>query len=242
MSNQPDMKLALEKLSKLDNYSRWVISHFADNIRGRVLEVGAGIGNIVNLYHHQCDEVIATEIFDSKVNYMKERFADNRKIVPVEMDIFDDNSSSGLVEESFDTVICINVLEHIEDDKKALNIMKRLLKKEGHLIIYVPALSPLYCEMDRVIGHYRRYDKGRLFHFGEELKLEVVKNHYANFLGVFPYFLKGKILKKKTAYSETISNNNISVYNFVFRICQFCESLIKPPIGSSELIIYKKGF
>lgn len=235
------MTEALQKLSRLNNYSKWIYSNFSQYVGGRVLEVGAGIGNIVDFYQSKCKEIVATDLFDTKIEIMKERFNHLPHIKSMTINIFDNHLQSDTIKNgSFDTVICINVLEHIEDDKAAMMKMLDLLRDNGKLIIYVPALSFLYCEMDSSIGHYRRYNKGRLSKFAAEMNMKILKNHYANFLGVLPYFIKGKVLKKTTAYSETISDKNVILYNNIFSVCEKMESWIHPPIGTSEVIVLEK--
>ena len=131
---------------------------------------------------------------------MNERFRRYANFNAVLWDIMKDEV--GDYKGKYDTVICINVLEHLKDDNLAIQKMKELLKPGGKLIIMVPALQKLYCSLDENVGHYRRYDKGDLQRLAKDNHLTIKKNIYFNQLGI-TYNKDG---------SENVSPANASAY------------------------------
>ena len=132
-------------------------------------------------------------------------------------------------------------MEHIEDDRKALANMKKLLKDSGTIIICVPAMPGLYCYMDKNVGHYRRYARGELRQKAKENGLQVIENTYMNFMGIFPYWFKGKFGKDAGgSFSTSIEQGESKLYSVATAILEPIERLFKPHCGISEFIILKK--
>lgn len=182
--------------------------------------------------------MITTELFENQVNIMNERFRSYSYFKAVKADITKEDFSTYA---PFDTIILINVLEHIEDDVQALENMKQLLEQNGKILICVPAVSGLYCYMDKNVGHYRRYGKGELRRKADCAGLEVIENKYMNFMGIFPYWLKGRLKKdKEGSFSTSIKENESKLYSIATSILEPVERVIKPPIGISEIIILTK--
>lgn len=181
----------LGEWNKIEKYSQWMYSTFEKYIGKRVLDIGAGIGNITAQYIDKKELVVATDIFENQIEIMNQRFQKKPYFKAELLDILEDDISK-LKEQKFDTIICINVLEHLKDDKKALLRMKEILSPEGHIILIVPAFSKLYCYMDKNVSHYRRYDKGMIAKLAKQCNLDIVKNKYFNFFGIIPYYVKGK--------------------------------------------------
>ena len=116
--------------------------------------------------------------------------------------------------------------------------MKKLLVQSGKIIICAPAVRKLYCYMDRNVGHYRRYAKGELCRKAEKTGLKVIEDKYMNFMGIFPYWLKGKFGKDiGGSFSTGIAQSESKLYSLASKILEPVERVIKPPVGISEIII-----
>lgn len=203
----------------------------------KIFDVGAGMGRMVQYYLDKCEIAVATDIFQSQVDFMKERFRRNSCFEAILFDILRDDISP--YEGRFDTVLCINVLEHLEDDKLAVERMTKLLSMGGHLILFVPAIKKLYSWMDRNVSHYRRYDKGELRALGESCGLKVVHNIYFNMMGIVPYYLKGKSKARDGSFSTSLNERNSKLLNTASSVLEPIERIVSPPIGLSEVIILK---
>lgn len=236
---QNDISSALKSRKKMSNYDNWIYMNIKHYIGDRVLDIGSGIGTFLHYYEHTCKLVIGTDIFDPQVQQMKDCFKGGTNVEICQFEINKDDISK-FKERNIDTVTCINVLEHIKDDRLALSNMKDVLIEGGKIVILVPAYSWLYGSMDIACGHHRRYDKGQLKKLASELGLKVICNKYMNVMGIIPWFIKGKVLRKKSTFSESVSGNNMGIYNFSAKLLMEIENNIKMSFGISEIIILEK--
>ena len=120
----------------------------------------------------------------------------------------------------YDTVFAMNVVEHIESDELALRNCRKLLKRQGNCIILVPAFQSLYNRFDSELEHYRRYTKKTLNGLVTKCNLEVTHSQYFNFIGIFGWYISGRLLRNKT-----IPKNQMSLYNLfvpIFKIIDRC--------------------
>ena len=105
----------------------------------------------------------------------------------------------------------------------------------------VPALQKLYCELDRNVSHYRRYDPGRLIDIAEKNRMEVIRHQYFNVLGIIPYWLKGKRnIGKNESFSTSLNKNNSKIYNLASGLLEPIEKHFPPKIGLSEVVVLRK--
>ncbi len=138
---------SLAILSTVYNYNHWIFQSFRDYLGPTILEVGAGVGNITQFLLN-AERVACLEPFEPYHKYLETRF---RKHLNVEVypHPIEDCPNGELHPQSFDSVICLNVLEHIEQDVEALRHMKQLLNPGGTAIVLVPALPWLFGQMDK---------------------------------------------------------------------------------------------
>jgi SAM-dependent methyltransferase len=128
-------------------------------------------------------------------------------------------------------VVCSNVLEHIEDDRAALEALRKLLVPGGRIVLVVPALHALYGSIDRAIGHYRRYTSQEIAAVLSAAGLEVEHVSYFNLLGVPGWFLNARILQRRTIPGLQARLNDRLVP--LLRL----ERRFRPPLGMSLLAV-----
>ena len=161
----------------------------------KILEVGAGIGSFTKIYMKENIDITLSEIDNVNYEILKKNFA-LQKNVKIENKLIDQFN------ETFDTILYLSVLEHIENDKKEiLNALERLEDK-GHLIICVPAHNYMYSNFDKEIGHFRRYE----MNFFDTLNLEninIKKKKFIDSFGYLLYFLN-KLLFSKEVYPSKL--------------------------------------
>lgn len=170
------------------------------------------------------------------VDYLKAKysFRDTSNFSALNIDI-QDIESSPLTAKKFDTIICLNILEHLQNDGKAVANMGSLLQPGGKLILLVPALEMLYGSMDAFFEHYRRYSKKQLKFLVQEQNLEIVKFYYLNFLGLLGWFVNGRILKNKE-----LPEKQTKLFDKLVPFLEFTEKIIRPPLGQSLILIARK--
>jgi len=137
-----------------ERYNRWLFDRCEPYLGRRVLDAGAGIGTFSELASPG-REVVALEPDPELAAVLKRRFAGRTDVTVAE-------GAAEDVEGRFDSVVCLNVLEHIPDDVGALKRFHEVLVPGGRLLLLVPAHPSLFGSIDRAVAHERRYDKGGL--------------------------------------------------------------------------------
>jgi SAM-dependent methyltransferase len=203
---------------------------FKSHLQGDILEVGCGIGNFTEMLLSY-GNVYAFDIDENYIEHTCQKM--DRKENVGFGDIENGNYFFG--EKTFDTVICMNLLEHIEHDKKALKNIHHLLKPAGVLILLIPAHPFLYGKIDQEVGHYRRYTKKGVRALLEEGDFDIVYVRKMNGLGGIGWWFTGKILK-----DTAVSENKVQFFDKIAPIVLPIEKIIEPPIGTSVLAIAKK--
>ena len=142
-------------------WSKYV--HFLNKkyYRNDFLEVGAGIGSFTDNYEKNIKNIFLTEIDENNLNILKSKYKNNLNIKIIEKEVAD-------IEEKFNTIAHFNVLEHIKEDKEEIYNCLNKINQNGYLVILVPAHNKLYSNLDKDVGHYRRYEKS----FFEKLDLK----------------------------------------------------------------------
>ena len=135
----------------------------------------------------------------------------------------------------FNTVFSSNVLEHIKDDKKALKNLSSTLKNDGRLILLVPAKMMVYGRLDKSLGHYRRYEKEGLRKTVELAGFRVEEIYYFNILGLLAWKIRDMVTKE-----NELKNSQIKLFDSIVPLLKIIESIIKPPIGISLIVVAKK--
>ncbi len=238
INTQPSLLKALTIRNSFNNYNQWIYNKTKKYLGKKIMDVGSGTGNLVELFLPHSEYILCTDLFPENIDYMKNRFKNHKNVGFILGDFV--QTDLCLEDYLFDTITCINVLEHIEEDYKALEIMKNILQPCGRIILLVPAFQFLYGTMDIASGHYRRYNSGVLRKFAKELHLKILDNFYFNIFGIIPWYINGKLLRKNKTYSETLGKQRIGFYN---RLVPFLEKIdqINPfPIGISEIIVLQK--
>ncbi|MNR80341.1 Demethylrebeccamycin-D-glucose O-methyltransferase [compost metagenome] len=186
----------LERISgALSRYNEWMFAQLSPALGEEILEVGAGIGNL-SAFVADRRRVCLTDVNATYLNQLNDRFGQQTNVSVHAWDL-GTPAPEALEPGSFDTVICLNVLEHIQDDRAALRRMVDLLKPGGHLALLVPAHAFLYNGLDEELDHFRRYSKPGLRQLLEESGFHVYKLWYFNALGALGWFVNGTLLKKK---------------------------------------------
>lgn len=230
MSSIDSGKQTLESMSQAVWYNRWTLKKFEEYLNGKILEVGCGIGNFTNDLS-KYGQIYAIDLNENYIKQLQKKVG-NR----IEVGIGDIESGTYFFDnKKFNSIVCINVLEHIENDLKSLKNMYSLLEKEGYLILLVPAFAFLYGEIDKAIGHYRRYDLKKIIYLLKKVGFTITKVKKINFLGAIGWWFSSKILS-----DNKVSEEKIKIFNKVSPFILPLEDIIEPPFGTSILVIAKK--
>jgi SAM-dependent methyltransferase len=213
----------LQAMAGATAYNAWLIDRARPWLRGRVLDVGAGIGTHTMQLRPLADEVVALEPDAQFAQLLRER-VDGVQIVEGDADA---------VEGLFDAIVCFNVLEHIEDDLGTLRRLAGLLAPDGTLLLLVPAHQLLFGPIDTAFGHHRRYGKaeldGKLHAAG--LRPEVLR--YVNPVGALGWLAQARIRKR-----ERMSYRGLDLYDRLVPALRLLDR-VPLPVGLSLWAVAK---
>jgi SAM-dependent methyltransferase len=184
----------LERMATAPRYNRWMFERLRPWIGKRILEIGAGIGNL-SAFFAERERVVLTDTEPYYLARLGERFRDHPQVRVTELRL--PAIEPSLVAERLDTVVCLNVLEHIEDDRASLRAMRSLLQPGGRLVLLVPALRALYGALDERLGHFRRYAPRELSGKLEEAGFRMRRLEYFNLAGVPGWWFTGRVLRRR---------------------------------------------
>ena len=184
----------LERLATAVRYNRWMFDRLRRWVGNRVLEIGAGIGNL-SAFLVDRERVVLTDTRPEYLSRLEARFAGHPNVA-VER-LYLPTKAGALEGESFDTVICLNVLEHVADDLGSLGTIHRLLGAGGRLILLVPALPVLYGTLDEALGHHRRYTRAELGTKFDAARFRLRHIEYFNLGGVPGWWFTGRVLRRR---------------------------------------------
>jgi len=218
----------LEALKSAVKYSQYQCDFLEAEIKKynkktvKVLDFGAGIGTYADMLKDLGYTVDCVELDPHMIKQLKK----NHKVYK---DIKD-------VKEKYDVIYSLNVLEHIEDDAKALADLKACLKKDGEIVLFVPAFNITYNKLDVVSGHFRRYRKKDLKKLASDTKLNLVKVRYSEPIGFF-----AGLVYRIIGGSEEVNPKSIALYDkYLFPISVFFEPPTRQLFGKNLLGIFKK--
>jgi len=222
----------LEAMSFAKNYHRWILAEFREYLGHSVAEVGAGVGSFSNLLlETDIDSLKAFEPSRNMYSLLQSALEPETRAKAIN-DFFGTTGAA----DQFDSILYVNVLEHIEDDAAEVARARQALSPSGHLLIFVPALPWLYSNLDRQVGHFRRYTKHGLLELVRQSGLQVVKSRYFDIAGILPWYVNFVLLK------NSISAGSVSLYDrVVVPIMRTVEKVAPPPIGKNLLLVARKA-
>ncbi|MFA5149687.1 MAG: methyltransferase [Candidatus Omnitrophota bacterium] len=195
------------RLSLLKNYNRHIYKQIEPFLGNHVLEIGCGNGNITAFLMAR-RSVIALDKSELKLKLLSQRFPrqDNLKIIRHDIEqlpFLDINPPP-------DTIICLNVLEHIRDEDRAMRHIAELLTDKAKCILLLPAQKAYFSPMDKILGHFRRYDADDVRLLVAQSGLKIEKLVYLNFLpGLgwwfnFVFLKREKFLRKQLLFLDKL--------------------------------------
>ncbi|HXI11546.1 MAG TPA: glycosyltransferase [Thermoanaerobaculia bacterium] len=193
-TTEPTGYTTLRRKESLFRYNQWLWERVRPYVGQRVLELSSGTGTMTRFLYGR-ELIVATDKERPYLDRLQNSFRRRPGIVVESLDLSSPDSAA-LAHYKFDTVTCLNVLEHTEDDRAALRRINGLLQAGGRVIVYVPADPSLYGSLDRSMGHKRRYERGELLQKMQEAGFEIEESGYQNQAGRFGWWLNSTILQR----------------------------------------------
>jgi glycosyltransferase involved in cell wall biosynthesis len=222
----------LMRLNRAPRFTSWMADVIRPYVGDRVLEIGSGIGNLT-LHLVPRSTYWATDINSEYLDYL----AKLRRTRPYLGVGYTDvtKSESFPPGQTFDTIVCLNVVEHVQDDLGALRAIYNALDNGGRAIVLVPNGPNLFGTLDEVLGHCRRYTPEQLLAVGREAGFKIEKLLKFNRPGVPAWWLNGRILRRKT-----FGLGQIRLLNFLTPLFRFMDPWLPLPPLSIIAVLRKE--
>lgn len=236
--SDPTGFITLERFAAATRFNRWMFDTIRPYCKGHVLEVGSGIGNISRLFLEQGVPLTASDLRQEYCDYLKRNLGSSpslQDVISVDLASPDLAGQYPQLQAKFDTVIALNVIEHIENDTLALANCRQLLKPGGHLVMLVPAFQALYNKFDEELGHFRRYTARSQRSLLGQARFEVIHQQYFNMVGILGWVLDGKLLKKRL-----IPRKQLMLFDKMMPVIRLADILSFRALGLSTITIGRK--
>ncbi|MCC7449901.1 MAG: class I SAM-dependent methyltransferase [Anaerolineae bacterium] len=223
------------------NYYGWIVSEMMSHLGQCILDVGGGYGAHLEFILKLNRPVLSIDLSETSVQYMRDRFKDYPNFESMALDFGQHQAQDLLIARQFDTITCLNVLEHIEDDLLALKDMHAILRgQRGTLFLLVPAHEWLYGSMDLQAGHYRRYSVAHLRSVLTGAGFNILKLYHFNSFGVLPWFINGRILR------QALDTGSVGFQLRLFDrrivpVLRHVEGRVRLPFGQSLMAVARAG-
>ena len=214
----------LRLISQQSNYLRWIYDTIHPYLHGRILEIGAGMGTFTALLENEGYEVFPID---------KRAYVDTKS--RTEISICDIASLEGKMPPQCESLICLNVLEHIHDDETAFGNMVSFIAPGGNVVLMVPSHPFLYGSMDSANNHYRRYRKEEIISMCKRHDLAIRRIRYMNIAGLLGWFYHSRIRHTKVHCEKELERFDRMV-PFIRRV----ESLLPVPAGLSLVVVAQR--
>ena len=220
-----------ERLSSVDRYNKWIYQSIRPYLGNRILDVGCAIGNITR-YFLDRELVMGLDVSDEFIERIAVYFSKYPNFKAVKHDISDEKVLQ-LKNEKIDTVVCLNVLEHIKDDNLALQNIYEILSDCGRLILLVPAIKLLYGTMDSADNHFRRYSKKEIRTLIANCGFSIQKHYFMNFCKYSKLYLA---LQFSASMSASLSeNSDLAEFIPLDSIINFSSSIMKEQASETTI-------
>jgi glycosyltransferase involved in cell wall biosynthesis len=228
--------VTLARMAKLEPYNRWLADRFRPALGSRVLEIGAGFGNMTRQMTGEGRELlVASDLDPVALEYLRGVFREDAavRVASYRFPLSEGNLGE-IAALRFDTVVCLNVLEHIEDDGATLSGLSAALPPGARLVLIVPALARLYGTLDEHLGHFRRYEKAELEQKIRAAGFALEGCRFLNKPGVFGWYVNGRILRRRV-----LPRGQLSLFKLMLPLLRR-EEMRPPDYGMSLLAIARK--
>jgi SAM-dependent methyltransferase len=214
----------LETFANTPRLNAWLFSQVSEGVRGQVLEIGSGIGNISRLIRPLAERLVVTDAETHYLDALRNAFVGDPSVEVSAYDL-DGPPPPAVAAHRYDAIVAINVIEHIADDRALVAHLANLLRPGGSLLIYVPACPVAFGSLDVALGHMRRYTPATLTALVESANLEPSRPRYFNLIGLGGWLLNGLLLRRKL-----LSLRSIALFERLVPVLRL-EDKIDLPVG-----------
>ena len=227
--------ITLRRMASLGPYNRWLHERFEHYLGSRILEVGSGVGNQTRFFVDDREQVIASDIEPHYLRELVGRFGERKNVRIASYGFpLSHTDADELLSSKVNTIVCMNVLEHIEDDHTTLSDFARVLQPGGHLVLLVPSMKALYGTLDKHLNHFRRYSMEELRAAVTAAGFEIETLRFLNRPAVFGWWLSSRVLKRRV-----MPKGQLKAFKWVMPLLRL-EEKNEPGFGLSLLVLARR--
>ena len=226
-------KVTLDAIEQAPKFNRWMYESVKPWLGKRVAELGCGRGNLSNFFRKH-ETVMLTDYRDDYLDPLRAKWGLKKNLSFAKLDMSQREDYGVLTKFEPDSVVFLNVLEHIEDDRAVLRNLFDHVPSGCRLAILVPFGMSLYSDFDKELGHFRRYEKGELEGKMREAGFTVEHQFYFNKAGKLAWFVANTLGKRKS-----LTPLQLRIYNFLTPAFRVWDK-IAPGTGLSTIAICRK--
>ena len=219
----------LKLFDNSNNYRNYQFDLIKNKINGHLAEVGPGNGKNIFWYFNKCKQIDLFEPSLNLFNTLKKKFSNNKKINLKNKEFLGKSNN-------YDCILYMDVIEHIKNDKKEIKKAYKALKKNGRLIINVPAFQHLYSKFDEDVGHFKRYNKNQILSLCKSLKINNIDMKYYDSIGYFLSFLSKLVVSD---YKKNF-RKKIEFWNSLIFLSRIVDFFTMNFFGKSLIVIITK--
>ena len=212
------------------NYRTYQLDLIKNFIGNKILEIGPGNGEIIEHFINDKRKITLIDNDSEISKVLNKKFKDHQNIKIL-------NSEINSVNEKFNSILYMDVIEHIENDIEELDRACNLLSDSGKLIIIVPAFNFLFSDFDKDVGHYRRYYKKNFLEYAKSKRLKILSLKYFDSIG-FLILCMSKLLNFKGRNNAVIG---IKVWNLLMPLSRLIDKLFFHQFGKSLICVIQKN-
>ena len=228
----------LEIISSVSNqFNNWIYEKMVGRLRGGILELGSGLGVFSEKIVRDMgtSEIILTDKSLSYLNNLEKKFINRTNVTINKLDLECISDYQQIGYNKFDTILAINVLEHVKNDALVFEQLFRMLRKNGTVILLVPSYKFLYNHIDLEIGHQRRYTKKELQTKIQKSQFVIKEIQFFNLAGILGWYINGNLLQK-----SGLSTEAMTLFDHLVPFWKFLDHITFNKIGLSIISYLSK--
>ena len=226
-------KVTLDAIEQAPKFNRWMYDRVKPFLGKRVAELGCGRGNMSNFFRRH-DTVMLTDYRDDYLDPLRAKWGQKKNLSFAKLDMTQRDDYVVLTKFAPDSIVFLNVLEHIEEDRAVLKNLFDHVPTGCRIVILVPFGMKLYSDFDKELGHFRRYEKGELESKMKEAGFDVETQFYFNKAGKVAWFFANTLGKQKQ-----LTRTQLRIYNFLTPAFRLWDKIM-PGTGLSTVAVCRK--
>lgn len=224
----------LEIMQEAPRYNAWQYARIAPFLGSRICEIGSGVGNMSAFLVPGRALAVLTDRDANYLTTLTRTFADLPHVTVERLELPDPAAEARFAGFELDTVVALNVIEHIREDVEALRTAASLLVPGGRLIVLVPALQAIYGTLDEALGHVQRYTRRSIEARMREAGLRIETSFYFNLVGILGWWFNGRVRR-----SRLIPLRQLHRFDSLVPILRV-EDHLPLPIGQSVICVARR--